>query len=116
MKKFILIIVIIAAITTIMALPIIKTKSECQKWDELNDYLFHCENNVAEINKKYPWYSPELPMDCREYRDERNPVIWKNWKEYQNSCYACRDCQKYFYNKDSEKISILKLIINKLKN
>ena len=106
---FLLTIIIIIAI--IISLPIIKTKNKCQKWDELNDYLFHCENNVAEINKKYPWYSPELPMDCREYRDEDDPVIWQNWKKYKNSCYACRDCQKYFY----KKTSILKLILNKLK-
>lgn len=106
-KKIIILWTIIIAVIALITLPIIPNKCKKEN-DELYDYQMNCSKK----NKGYwslgPGDEPMLPIDCREYNNEYKPVIWLNLKKYKNSCYACRDCQKWFFWK-----SILNLLIQK---
>lgn len=104
-EKLIMIWIIIIVIVLLM-IPMIKIEDECNG-EELNNYKYLCEEY------KYPrGIFPLLPLDCREYHKETNKVKWLNGKTYQNSCYACRDCQKYFYYEKN----VLEATVDKLRN
>ena len=104
-KKISILLIILVILTTILLIPKVKIKSECQQWAELEGYWARCNND----KDKLAFWIPMQSRDCREYRTENNPVIWLNGKEYQNSCQACKDCQKNFLS------NILRIILNIVK-
>ena len=95
-KNILTIIVILSIIIVAMILRIIPIKKEVKQCPTYEDRLIDCN---AEYNE---------------------PVCWEDKKTYDNSCIACYMYWQKYYTEwtctKPEKINMVKLIINKLKN
>ena len=95
-KKIIITLWITAILTTIILIKIIPKE---------NNIKYSCESYEG------------LLVECSS---EYEPVCWKNNKTYDNSCMACYIWRQKYYTEwecwKSQKISIIQLLINQLKN